>query len=145
MASRYRVQGPNVVHETVEREAIIIHLEQGTYFSLTEAGACVWDVVVRGGDLTAAVDAVTRAFDVTPEVATPAVERLLATLVDETLAVVEDGPPVLGIATAPEDGPRRPWSEPALARFTDMQELLLADPIHEVADAGWPHVKPIAR
>ncbi len=145
MTSRYRVQGPNVVHETVEREAIIIHLEQGTYFSLTEAGACVWDVVVRGGDLATAVDAVTTAFDVTAEVATPAVERLLATLVDEALVVVEEGPPALGLAAATPVGIRRPWAEPALARFTDMQELLLADPIHEGADAGWPHVKPIAR
>jgi hypothetical protein len=31
------------------------------------------------------------------------------------------------------------WAEPVLDKYTDMQELLLLDPIHEVDDAGWPH------
>jgi hypothetical protein len=26
-----------------------------------------------------------------------------------------------------------------LEKFTDMHDLLLMDPIHEVSDAGWPH------
>jgi hypothetical protein len=28
-----------------------------------------------------------------------------------------------------------------LQKFTDMQELLLLDPIHEVDERGWPHRK----
>jgi hypothetical protein len=28
--------------------------------------------------------------------------------------------------------------EPALNKYTDMQELLLLDPVHEVSEAGWP-------
>ncbi|MCW5889818.1 MAG: PqqD family peptide modification chaperone [bacterium] len=146
MGSRYRVNGPNVVHETVEREAILIHLEYGTYYSLTEAGACVWDVVVRGGDVADAVAAVTAAYDVAPEDAAPVVAALLDTLVAEELVTADDVAPALPLAVAGvADGARRPWSAPELGRFTDMQELLLADPIHEVADAGWPHVKPVAR
>jgi hypothetical protein len=26
-----------------------------------------------------------------------------------------------------------------LSRFDDMQEMLLLDPIHDVAETGWPH------
>jgi hypothetical protein len=32
----------------------------------------------------------------------------------------------------------RPYSPPKLSAYTDMQELLLLDPVHEVDDAGWP-------
>ena len=28
---------------------------------------------------------------------------------------------------------------PIIEKFTDMQELLLLDPIHEVDEKGWPH------
>jgi hypothetical protein len=28
-----------------------------------------------------------------------------------------------------------------LERYTDMQELLLLDPIHDVDESGWPHRK----
>ena len=44
----------------------------------------------------------------------------------------------------PRDAPgeaseKRPYVPPQIERFTDMQELLLLDPIHEVDDTGWPH------
>jgi hypothetical protein len=29
-----------------------------------------------------------------------------------------------------------------LHKFTDMQDLLLVDPVHDVGDAGWPHRPP---
>ncbi len=145
MAHRYRVNGPNVVHETVEREAIVIHLEHGTYYSLGEAAACVWDVVVRGGAASDAIAAVVAAYDVPAETAASSVTALLDALVEEGLAAAEVAPSLPLPIVASPDGTRRPWSAPELSRFTDMQELLLADPIHEVADAGWPHVKPIAR
>ena len=33
---------------------------------------------------------------------------------------------------------------PALERFTDMEDLLLLDPVHDVEEMGWPHVNPNA-
>jgi hypothetical protein len=37
-----------------------------------------------------------------------------------------------------------PWSTPTLTRFTDMQDLLVLDPVHEVDDRGWPHLPSAA-
>ena len=34
------------------------------------------------------------------------------------------------------------FQEPALQKYTDMEDLLLLDPIHEVDDTGWPNPKP---
>jgi hypothetical protein len=37
------------------------------------------------------------------------------------------------------------FEKPILEKFTDMEDLLLLDPIHEVdVDAGWPNVKPVS-
>jgi len=33
------------------------------------------------------------------------------------------------------------FEKPKLQKFTDMQDLLLLDPIHEVDEAGWPHTR----
>jgi hypothetical protein len=33
------------------------------------------------------------------------------------------------------------FSPPVLQKFSDMQELLLVDPIHEVKAEGWPLTK----
>ena len=47
-------------------------------------------------------------------------------------------------ASGPVDEPvgRTPFVDPALEKYTDMQDFLLVDPIHEVSDAGWPHTQP---
>ncbi len=35
-----------------------------------------------------------------------------------------------------------PYAPPALETYTDMQELLLLDPIHDVDETGWPAARP---
>jgi hypothetical protein len=37
--------------------------------------------------------------------------------------------------------PRRRFQAPRFEKHTDMQDLILLDPVHEVADTGWPHAK----
>ena len=32
------------------------------------------------------------------------------------------------------------FQKPTFEKYTDMQQLLLLDPIHDVDDTGWPHV-----
>jgi hypothetical protein len=39
------------------------------------------------------------------------------------------------------DGKQQEFSRPILTKYTDMKELLLLDPIHEVDETGWPNPK----
>jgi hypothetical protein len=32
-----------------------------------------------------------------------------------------------------------PYLKPSFEKYSDMQEMLLLDPIHEVSEVGWPH------
>ena|SRR6476660_8869681 len=42
-------------------------------------------------------------------------------------------------SSRPDDlGTAAAFVTPELHKYTDMQELLLVDPIHEVAEEGWP-------
>ncbi len=36
------------------------------------------------------------------------------------------------------------FEAPKLEKFTDMQDLVLLDPVHEVDDVGWPAARPDA-
>lgn len=60
----------------------------------------------------------------------------MESLVTEELLVPSEQQVELGtLPSAPH-----PFSIPASQKFTEMQELLLVDPIHEVdPQAGWPH------
>jgi hypothetical protein len=66
--------------------------------------------------------------------------RFLAELRDEDLLVETDA------AGQPPAANGRPPSEafqpPVLEKYTDMQDLVVLDPVHEVDAVGWPQPKP---
>ena len=130
---------PDVVHETIDGEAILINLATGTYFSLEGSGAEVWALFVKGAtvDEAAATLAAAHGADETAvraEVARLARDLAGHGLVSGQVAEVPAGAGSLGTFVAP-----------ALGVFTDMEEFLLVDPIHEVEpEKGWPHVAPAA-
>ncbi len=50
--------------------------------------------------------------------------------------VISQGSQV-NISTSKDD-----FTNPVLEKFTDMADLLLLDPIHEVDESGWPNKPP---
>ena len=59
----------------------------------------------------------------------------MSELIAENLILSKDSDPI----GRPDDlGTAPAFVTPELHKFTDMQELLLVDPIHEVTEEGWP-------
>ncbi|MBV9311929.1 MAG: PqqD family protein [Solirubrobacterales bacterium] len=134
---RYQPRSPAIVHETVEGETIIVNLDSGSYFHMDGLGAYVWQCLVTGADadeVTQAIAAHHRLEDRVPD----DVDALLYQLSDEGL--LEELPSdAAANASAPLPAlPTASYSPPLLNKHTDMQELLLLDPVHEVDETGWP-------
>ncbi|HXY91638.1 MAG TPA: PqqD family peptide modification chaperone [Acidimicrobiia bacterium] len=132
---RFRVNSPTVVSETVDGEVVMIHLDTGNYYSLRSTGAVIWDAIERGCSLdaiAAALDASRRNGSAAGAVLGP----FVAELAEEQLIVpcpADAGDPV------PIDLPTGDLEPPVLEKYTDMQHLILLDPVHEVDDGeGWP-------
>ena len=131
-----QINTPNVVHEAIEGEVVIVNLEKGLYFSTDGVGAAVWTRLaagqsieeVRGWLVAGFADADTASGDLDSFV-----EQLRASdLVTDSDAAPETNG--IEIASAPDA-----YTTPVLEIYSDMEELLLLDPIHEVNDeAGWP-------
>ena len=129
---------PDVVHETIDGEAIVINLATGTYFSLDGSGAAVWGRLLLGGTLDEAVLELAAAHGAVPVALGAEVARLLGELHAHGL-VMSPPPEVLAQAAAPDR--LGTFVPPKLGVYTDMEQFLLVDPIHEVEPAqGWPHV-----
>jgi hypothetical protein len=145
MTMRLRVNSPNVIHETIEGEVILIDLGTGTYYSLRDAGAAAWQAIERGADEDEIQAALALRYEGSADEMREAVRRLVAELEAEGLIRAESE------ADAPATGPppsqngtaaREPFRPPALEKHTDMQDLILLDPVHEVGAQGWPHPAP---
>jgi hypothetical protein len=136
-ATRYRPNTPRVLQETLDDETIIVDLDSGSYYSLRGSGCYAWRLLESGADQAAVVGELARFYGAdAPDVA-GAVEALIGELVGERLVVpLEQAEvPVTDEAAPPTTSAYEP---PALTKFTDMQELLLLDPVHDVDETGWP-------
>lgn len=139
---RYGVSKPQIIREQFDEEVVIVDLDSGNYYSLGGAGGEVWSSVENGASQEEIVTRLSLLYDADSSVIAPEIQRLLEELQQEQLiAERSDAPPADGSAPTISET-RRVWQTPMLQKFTDMQALLLLDPIHEVDSAGWPQPKP---
>jgi len=159
MASKLTINPQNVVHETIDGETILIHLGTGTYYSLDGVGAQIWGLLAAGASQSEVAADVASASDADRAAVEQAVESLVEELLREELLALAPGDAAPGGSTSessspltaseslselaePEPAVGVPFVAPVLRKYTDMQEFMLVDPIHDVdVDAGWPHVK----
>lgn len=143
---RFRVNTPTVTHETIDGEAVIINLDSGNYYSLVDVGSFIWSLVEKGASANEVQNQVLKTYDGDATDVDRGVQELLAQLQQENLIVSFDGAAEatdLTPATPPANGHEKPsFNPPSLHKYSDMQELLLLDPIHDVDDAGWPKPNP---
>ena len=138
--TRFRLNSPPVVAEMIDGEATIVDLDTGTYYALNESGSFVWERLLAGIEVGQVVAAVADRYGVASEQASADVESLLGELTErQLLAPLEEGRPAPNANGSPDEVSRNDsYATPKLSVYTDMQELLLLDPVHEVDDAGWP-------
>lgn len=136
----YELNNPPVIAELLEGEIVAIDLDAGNYFSLRGQAAVMFNTLASGASPQAIVAAATGGD-------APSLQRHLADFVDRCLA---DNLLRLrnsnGAVVTPPSLP--PWSADTLhyELFTDMQNLLGLDPVHEADDKlGWPSVPATTR
>ncbi len=139
-SARFCVNQPAVIGEVIDDEAIIVNLDSGAYYSLRDSGAAIWCLIEQGADMSQITARMSQQYSATAEVVEAAVGDLLAELKKEQLIVLADEsvpPPAMPISNNVDPAP---FVKPVLEKFTDMADLLLLDPIHEVDEkGGWPH------
>ncbi|MFM7737321.1 MAG: PqqD family protein [Alphaproteobacteria bacterium] len=143
MSEVLRTDLPHVMHETIEQEVVVVNLDNGTYYSFDGVGAQLWDWMGETGcSETALVAAAQARFDGAAGEIADGVRAFVAQLRDEQLVRVVSGEPDPGDVAAPATAETTPFRTPLLQKYTDMETLLLADPVHEVDEAGgWPKLK----
>jgi len=138
LKSRYRINSPAVIGEVIDGEAIIIHLDSGSYFSAQGTAARIWELIGQGATMEQMVAALTTDYDSDALTVSFALSALINQLSGHDLiALDENSAPLELVFTPPAQ--KQPFAEPRLEVFRDMQNLLMLDPIHEIdADRGWP-------
>jgi Coenzyme PQQ synthesis protein D (PqqD) len=128
-----KINQPRVNHQCIDGEVVVINLENGSYYSLLDLAARLWELIDAGWSRANLLELVAQTYP--GEQTGEATSAFLDELVREGLVSEADEVGKLPITVALPPA----FAAPRLETFTDLQELLMLDPIHEVDAAGWPH------
>lgn len=145
VVSRYELNEPAIVAETVDGEVMVMNLREGIYYSIAGTGAMLWPALAGGNALDAIAASLARAGGVPVSRVASDLDAFVAQLVDEAVlrlrastdAHVAAG--VLASDPALELPEGLSYAAPVVERFDDMRAMLVIDPVHEVGELGWPH------
>ena len=139
----YRVGSPNIVSETFDDEVVIVNLDDGNYYSLNNVGVEIWGIIKDGAQADEIASHIARRYNENNDNIEKRVYDFVEKLLQENLISSCDKNESKTITTPRVDTQpdKLEFKAPVLQKYTDMQELLLLDPIHEVDDSGWPSKK----
>lgn len=134
------VNKPAVVSEIIDGELVVINFDSGNYYSSLGVGAWIWHCIEQSvpGDIVVAT--MTSVFGIAQDKALADLDAYIGDLQRENLIRTAD-------ATAPSGGvapalPAGEYHPPRIIAYSNMQDLLLLDPIHDVGEEGWPTRPP---
>ena len=133
---QFRCNEPTIAFEILDDDVIVINLESGIYYSIVECGADIWSALVGGMTVEAITERLSASATAGGDQVKAEIDRFVDELIKEQLIVSVDN--VVPASTEQNLVFKAPFTPPQLQKFTDMQELILLDPIHEVAEEGWP-------
>lgn len=132
--THFRLNAPNCISEEIEGDLIVINLSTGRYYNMRGISVKLWQALANGASPSSIIAA--NNWSMAQQ---SSMLRFLESLLEEGLLTKNDtpaqhiAPEVLTISIL-EDDPFK------MDVFTDMEEILGLDPIHEAdtKDAGWP-------
>ncbi len=138
----YHPNTSRITYEIIEGEVIIVDFDTGVYYSINALGSVIFNWLVQGAKFGKILSALEQHYNNTATDIAQAVNSFIAALLQDTIIVLSEEkrdddtstlePPLEGLTDSATFEP------PILTKYTDMQELLLLDPIHEVDEEGWP-------
>lgn len=130
--------------ETFAGEAVVIHFDRGTYFSLRGSAPAIWSFLQEPTSIAAIVSAVQSLAKPLSSDFESRLAVFVAKLAEEDL-IVNSTEPARNPAVSAETVAALA-EPPNLEIYTDLAELIAMDPVHEIDIlSGWPKAPPQAK
>ena len=137
---RYAINVPNIANEVFGDEVVIVNLYSGIYYSLTGTAAQVWIRTIQNYSLKEILAEFSLIYEEITVENREEVLELIADLLDKNL-ITEAQSSSAAKVEFDSTLPKKPFTKPEIEVFSDMQEILLLDPVHDVDKSGWPIMK----
>jgi hypothetical protein len=124
----FTVNREDVASGVIDDEVIIIRLSDGTYYSMDNVGARVWELLERPCDRPVVIQTIAEWFGAPVERVKGDVDELVQELLAERLIVVAEAASGTGASVAEPPAELAAYESPRLNIYRDMGNLLALDP-----------------
>ena len=125
------INSPAISHETLAGEVVIVNLVKGHYYCLEGTGAQIWELIAQKHSYSAILSFCLNHYEGSEENIEKAVESFVQVLLDQGIVISQEKETSSSLPVMLSTK-EQPFIEPILNIYTDMEELLLLDSIHEV-------------
>ncbi len=131
-------QYPQVIFEEEDHEVVVVNLLEGTYYYLTGTAAFVWMGLHAGMTLDPIAQGIQGATGHHESVSDDLV-AFISQLIGLGLVSIVSELPVEALPH-PDAGDYlgEAYASPVIETYSDLQDILLLDPVHDVDESGWP-------
>jgi hypothetical protein len=130
---------PDVSAELFDEEVLAINLKTGNYYSLRFSALTFWRLITEGNSFENSIDILSKFYSEKEENLLLEFTSFLKLLMDSSLineSLEYKTPKTLEWLSSL----KTEYNKPILESYSDMKDLLLIDPIHEVdVNKGWPN------
>lgn len=146
----WKVTGAHIVSETIGDEVIIVDLVDGSYFSLLGCATVIWEYLKKGYSKNQILETLQSTLTAIPPDLERHLEGFVNSLIDEKLIEPSSTGDSVSGSSSSSTSEKIAFVAPTLQKFTDMEDVLKMDPIHDFDEMGWPHqpaepVQPLAQ
>ncbi len=141
LPSLLKLPHDDIVFENYEDEMVLLNLPEGVYFTLDRVGGDCLLWLLSAPNAAAAVEAIRARHAGDAGEIEAGLVRLVEQVTGAGLALARaDGEPGLDLEIGPVEAGSI-YAPPRLDRYDDIEDILKFDPVHEVAETGWPNVR----
>lgn len=140
----FKINEPSVIWEQIETEIIAINLINGFYYDISGLSATIWVMIINKYSYQDIINELSSHYGLSEDDIKADANFFLKTLEEEQL--VSRSASVLDNDISQKNTRHiypETYQKPVLNKYTDMENLLLIDPIHEVDEHGWPNLYPL--
>lgn len=130
----YEVSGANIVYEVFDEEVVVVNLNSGKYYSIRNIAAYIWKAIIASLAIEIIIEHLSERYPTASEDISKDVFTFVDLMVKEGLLKASQNQPKEHQLSLPSVN----YGVPTLEIFSDMQEILLLDPVHDVDESGWP-------
>lgn len=134
---RYNIYDNNIISDVFGEEVVLVNLESGVYYSLKYSAAQIWIRLINQYSPTEILTDLIQIYQVDENDLMSDINLFFTQLLEDKIIKIASETEKKSIEFNSK-GILVNYTSPVVEAFSDMQEILLLDPVHDVDKAGWP-------